>query len=92
MIRSFRDKDTERLWNGDRVRRFEGFRRQALRRLDVLNAASRLEDLMMNPGNMFEALRGQRAGQYSIRINRQWRLCFEWDGEHAANVEIVDYH
>ncbi len=65
---------------------------QALRRLDILNAATRIEDLMLNPGNRFESLTGKRQGQYSIRINRQWRICFEWDGLDIVNVEIIDYH
>ena len=62
------------------------------RKLDILNAATRVEDLMLNPGNRFETLTGKRQGQYSIRINRKWRICFEWDGQDANNVEIVDYH
>ncbi len=92
MIKHFKDKYSEQLWQGKRVRRFQSFSLQALRRLDVLNAATRVEDLMLNPGNRFEALTGKRQGQYSIRINRKWRICFEWDGQDANNVEIVDYH
>jgi proteic killer suppression protein len=92
MIRSFKDKDTESLYRGYRVRRFEGFRAQAERRLQILDSALRLEDLMSLPSNRFEALSGDRKGQYSIRINQQWRVCFEWleDGPHK--VEITDYH
>ena len=92
MIRSFKDRDTESLYRGRRVRRFEGFRAQAERRLQILDSAVRLEDLMSLPSNRFEALSGDRKGQYSIRINQQWRVCFEWleDGPH--NVEITDYH
>ena len=92
MIKSFRDRDTERLWNRTRVRRFQGFERQALKRLRILDAATCLEDLMLNPGNRFHALRGDRKGQFAIAINRQWRICFGWNGEGALNVEITDYH
>ena len=92
MIKHFNDKYSEQLWQGKRVRRFQSFSLQALRRLDILNAATQVEDLMLNPGNRFEALTGKRQGQYSIRINRKWRICFEWDGQDANNVEIVDYH
>ena len=92
MIRSFRDKDTEALYRGHRVRRFDGFRAQAERRLQVLDSALGLEDLTRLQSNRFEALSGDRKGQFSIRINLQWRVCFEWleDGPH--NVEITDYH
>lgn len=92
MITSFRCKDAKALWEGKGVRRFQSIARQALRRLDILNAAICLEDLMRNPGNHFEALRGDRKGQYSIRINIQWRICFTWKEREAQNVEIVDYH
>jgi len=92
MIRSFRDKDTETVYRGHRVRRFEAFRLQAERRLQILDSAVRIEDLMRLSSNRFEALSGDRKGQYSIRINQQWRVCFEWleDGPH--NVEITDCH
>lgn len=92
MIRSFHDKDTEALYNGRRARRFDGFRAQAERRLQILDSATRIEDLMRLPSNRFESLSGERRGQYSIRVNQQWRVCFEWleDGPH--NVEITDYH
>ncbi len=92
MIRSFRDKDTEALYRGRRVRRFEGFRAQAERRLQILDSAVVLEDLSHFQSNRFEALLGDRKGQFSIRINQQWRVCFDWleDGPH--NVEIADYH
>jgi proteic killer suppression protein len=92
MIRSFKDKDTEALYRGQRVRRFEAVRAQAERRLQILDSAVRLEDLMRLPSNRFEALSGDRKGQFSIRINQQWRVCFNWleDGPH--NVEITDYH
>lgn len=92
MVKAFRDKDTERIWNRQRVRRFQSFERQALKRLRILNAATSLEDLMLNLGNRFHALRGDHKGQFAIAINRQWRICFEWDGEDAANVEITEYH
>jgi len=92
MIKNFKDKHSQQLWQGKRVKKFQSFRMQALRRLDILNAVTRLEDLMLNPGNRFEALSGTRQGQFSIRINRQWRVCFEWDGQDPINVEIIDYH
>jgi toxin HigB-1 len=76
------------------VRPFQGFARQGWKRLDILNAATSLNDLAALPSNRLEALRGDRAGQYSIRINQQWRLCFEWpaNAPGPSNVEIVDYH
>ena len=92
MIRSFRDKDTEALFLGRRVRRFEGFSAQAERRLQVLDSATCLDDLSGLPSNRLEALAGDRKGQYSIRINKQWRLCFEWREDGPHNIEIVDYH
>lgn len=92
MIKSFRDKDTEALYEGRRVRRFEAIAAQAERRLQVLDTAGSLQDLMGLPSNRFEALRGDRKGQYSIRVNRQWRVCFEWQDGDAHNVEITDYH
>lgn len=91
MIRSFRSKNTETLAKGIRVRQFAAFERAAQRKLEMLDAAASPEDLRIPPGNHLEKLVGNRAGQYSIRINEQWRICFEWnDGAH--NVEIVDYH
>ncbi len=92
MTKSFACKDTEKLFNGQRVRRFQSFERQALKRLMVLHAAPSLNALMLNPGNMFHALEGKRKGQYSIRINKQWRVCFKWHDGNAFEVEIVDYH
>ncbi len=94
MIVSYRDRKTERFANGERVREFSGFARQAEIRLDRLEAATSLADLAALPGNRFEALRGDRQGQYSIRINDQWRICFAWpqDSPGPTNVEIVDYH
>lgn len=91
MIESFRDRDTEQLHNDLPVRRFGAIERAARRKLRLLDAAVRLEDLRVPPGNRLEALRGNRAGQHSIRINDQWRICFRWDGG-AHDVEIVDYH
>jgi proteic killer suppression protein len=93
MIRSFRDKDTERVFNRERSRRISGeLQRSALRKLVTLHAALSLDDLKSPPGNRFEKLGGDRAGQYSLRINDQWRLCFAWRGNEAYDVEIVDYH
>lgn len=94
MIRSYRDKRTERFADGERVRQFEPFRRQAERRLRILEAATDLSDLQQLPGNRLEALKGDRRGQFSIRINDQWRICFEWPAgsDGPENVEIVDYH
>ena len=92
MIRSFRCKETERLAAGYRVRRFVAFERIAQRKLAQLNAAATLDFLRVPPGNRLEALKGDRKGQYSIRINDQWRLCFRFEDGHAYDVEIVDYH
>ena len=94
MIVSYRDKRTARFADGRYVREFSGFARQAELRLDRLDAAADLRDLAALPGNRLEALKGDRAGQYSIRINDQWRICFEWPERSPGptNVEIVDYH
>ena len=92
MIRTFKDRRTERLFGGAPVREFHGFARQAEKRLRLLDAADTLEALRMMPSNRLEALRGARRGQFSIRINRQWRVCFEWREDGPHNVEIVDYH
>jgi proteic killer suppression protein len=94
MILSYRDKKTEQFAGGEFVRAFQGFEDQAARRLSILNAALSLDTLRALPGNRLEALKGDRAGQYSIRVNQQWRICFEWpDGQTGpSNVEIVDYH
>jgi proteic killer suppression protein len=94
MIKSYRDKKTQQFAAGARVREFEGFRHQAEKRLEILDAAPSLDTLRNLRSNRFEALRGDRAGQYSIRINRQWRICLAWpSGEDGpSNVEIVDYH
>jgi toxin HigB-1 len=92
MIKSFKDFEAERLYETGRSRRFAAIRKVALRKLDMLNAASALVDLRSPPGNRLEALKGDRKGQHSIRINDQWRLCFVWSGHDAEDVEIVDYH
>ncbi len=94
MILSYGDKRTERFAAGDHVREFSGFARQAEVRLDRREAATRLDDLRALPGIRLEVLRAERAGQYSIRINDQWRICFAWpEGSPGpVDVEIVDYH
>ena len=94
MILGYRDRKTRAFAEGRSVRAFRGFESQAARRLAILNAAPSLDTLRSLPSNRLEALGGNRTGQYSIRINRQWRLCFEWpDGQAGPdNVEIVDYH
>ncbi len=92
MIRSFRDRKTERFFGGRAVREFQGFADQATRRLTILDNAEDLRDLAGLPSNRLESLTGDRAGTYSIRINRQWRLCFRWGDDGPYDVEIVDYH
>jgi len=94
VIRTYRDRESQRFADGARVPRFEAFRRQAEKRLRILDAAVSLRDLAQLPSNRLEALFGDRKGQYSIRINQQWRICFEWpkEGDGPENVEIVDYH
>lgn len=92
MIRTFRCADTERLFRREAVRRFKSIERQALRKLDMLDAAPDLRTLLLLPGNRLERLKGDRQGQCSIRINDQWRLCFAWRDGNAYEVEIVDYH
>ena len=92
VIKSFRSQDTEALFEDRFVRRFQSVEKTARRKLEALNAAGSLADLALIPGNRLEALQGNRQGQYSIRINDQWRLCFEWSGKDSFNVEIVDYH
>ncbi len=94
MIVSYRGRRTRDFGAGKRVKAFSGFERSARLKLDRLEAATSLRDLAALPGNRLETLRGDREGQYSIRINDQWRICFEWDdqGPGPSNVEIVDYH
>jgi proteic killer suppression protein len=92
MIRSFADRDTERLFQRERVGRFRPFERIALRKLRMLDAAANVFDLRTPPGNRLEKLKGDRDGQWSIRINDQWRICFVWEEGDAFDVEIVDYH
>ncbi|MFM9899103.1 type II toxin-antitoxin system RelE/ParE family toxin [Sphingorhabdus sp.] len=94
MILGYKNKETEAFAQGEYVRRFSGFERQGWRRLEVLDAATCLNDLRALPSNRLEALRGNRGGQFSIRINGQWRICLIWpDGATGpSDVEIVDYH
>jgi proteic killer suppression protein len=93
MIRSFGDRETERLFRREPVRKLPpDVRRVALRKLVLLDAAESIEDLRVPPGNRLEKLTGDRAGQHSIRINDQWRVCFRWKEGDAEDVEIVDYH
>ena len=92
MIASYADKDTEKLAAGVRVKKFEAIAQAARRKLAILEAAISLEDLRIPPGNRLEALAGDRQGQHSIRINDQYRICFQWENRNAYSVEIVDYH
>lgn len=92
MIISFKCRETEKLATGYRVRRFVSIERVALRKIRQLQVANQLDDLKVPPGNRLEPLRGDRYGQYSIRINRQFRICFLWTNVGAEDVEIVDYH
>lgn len=93
VIKNFRSKETEKIWQGQRSRRLSGNIQQVARRkLRMLNNARSLNDLRTPPANHLEALRGKRIGQHSIRINDQWRICFIWEQSDALNVKIVDYH
>jgi proteic killer suppression protein len=93
VIRSFKDRETERVWQRQAVRKLDSrILRTALRKLVVLNAVVSLDELRVPPGNRLEALKGARAGQHSIRINDQWRICFVWTENGPDEVEIVDYH
>ena len=92
MIKSFRTIDTEALFNDRLVARFRAIERPARRKLFYLNHARSLQDLLVPPGNRLEALKADRKGQHSIRVNDQWRICFRWQEGHAYDVEIVDYH
>ncbi|HEY4929304.1 MAG TPA: type II toxin-antitoxin system RelE/ParE family toxin [Acidimicrobiales bacterium] len=93
MLQSFRDKDTERVWHRQRVRRLdEDTQRAALRKLLILDAADAIYDLRIPPGNRLEKLKGDRVGDYSIRVNQKWRICFRWTAAGPEEIEIVDYH
>ena len=95
MIQSFVDKETERIWRGERSRRLPfAIQEIALRKLRLLHAAKTLSDLRVPPGNRLEALKGDRKGQWSVRVNDQWRICFHWSANQGgpSDVEIVDYH
>lgn len=93
MIQSFADRETEQIWRGERSRKLPGdIQGIALPKLRLLHAARTLQDLRVPPGNRLEALKGNRNGQWSIRINDQWRICFRWDDGGSHDVEIVDYH
>ena len=92
MIKSFRDKPTSDLFDGKRVRRWSSIETAAMRKLAMLNRAATLDDLRIPPANRLEALKGDRKGQHSIRINDQFRICFVWKNGDASDVEIVDYH
>jgi toxin HigB-1 len=92
MIKSFRSKDTELLFQREQVRKWTNIERPALRKLVQLDLAKSLTDLRVPPGNCLEALRGNRKGQWSIRVNDQFRICFRWHDDGPSDVEIVDYH
>jgi len=93
MIKGFRCKETERIFHGRFSKKLpQDLQRKAARKLNMIHAATRLETLLVPPGNRLEALTGDRAGQHSIRINDQWRICFVWRNGHAYDVEIADYH
>lgn len=92
VIVDFHCKQTRELWMSGHNRRFASIAKQALSKLQMMNRAANLDDLRVPPGNRLEALRGNRAGQHSIRINQQWRICFRWTHEGPADVEISDYH
>jgi proteic killer suppression protein len=93
VLRSFADKDTERVWRRERSRRLDlNTQRAALRKLLILDAADVLDDLRVPPGNRLEKLRGDRSGQHSVRVSQQWRICFRWTSAGPKDVEIVDYH
>jgi len=91
-IKSFKCVETEKMFRGERVKRFANIEAVAMRRLAILNRAGRLDDLRVPPGNRLEALKRDRLGQHSIRVNDQFRVCFVWTGTDAESVEIVDYH
>ena len=93
MIKTFRNKDVERIFTRQRVKRFSlPIQKLAQRKLDIIDGADLISDLRTPPGNRLEKLSGNRKGQYSIRVNDQWRICFRWKSGHAFDVEIADYH
>ncbi len=93
MIKSFKCKETEKIWNEQRSRKFpSSIQTRALRKLRLLDSSETMQDLMIPPSNHLESLSGDRFGQYGIRINKKWRICFAWLEMNAVNVEIVDYH
>ena len=93
MIKSFVCKETKKIWNEQRSKRFPSdIQTRALRKLRMIDSSELLQDLKIPPSNHLKILGGDRSGQYSIRINRQWRICFSWTDNNAAEVEIVDYH
>ena len=92
MIRSFRCRETHRIFLRERSRRFAGLEHVALKKLLLIEGADRIDDLRVPPGNRLEKLVGDRAGEFSIRVNQQWRICFRWEDGAAVDVEIVDYH
>ena len=93
MIRSFRDRETEKVWSGKRSRRLPSdIQDAALRKLRLLNRSGALDDLRVPPGNRLEALSGDRKGQHSMRVNQQWRICFRWSDGGCDDVEICDFH
>lgn len=93
MIKNFKNKETEKIFNRQKSQKLPSdIQQTALRKLRMLNRAMTLQDLLIPPANRLERLKGDRLGQYSIRINSQWRICFEWQDGNAFNVEIVDYH
>lgn len=93
MLQPFSDKDAERIWRRERSRKLDQpTQRAALRKLLIMDAADTVEDLRIPPGNRLEKLRGDRKGQYSVRLNQQWRICFRWTAAGPEDIEIVDYH
>ena len=93
MIKTFRSKETEKIWKGEFSKKLPtNIQNIARRKLRMLNNSISINDLMIPPSNMLEELKGNRKGQYSIRINKQWRICFEWINGHSYNIEITDYH
>lgn len=93
MILSFRDKDSEKIWNSEFTKKFQiELQKKAKMKLELLNAAKKIEELKIPPSNRLHVLQGDRKGQYSISINDQYRICFIWENGNAYNVEIIDYH